>query len=135
MANRDLVNDMLSKRWSDHDEPAAASAISLTSDTHLANAPANPNSRYHLETLIYSIRNMMGAGALNATVTVAVRHGTAAGTIIAAWNHLVAPSTSANVCMTNLGFASKKGIGFRVTMDTVIASLTQTAAIAGWTED
>ena len=135
MANRDLINDMLSKRWGDHDAPSAGTAISLSSNTHLAEAAPSPNARYHLETLIYSIRNMWGAGALQATVTVSVRHGTAAGTVIAAWNHLVAPSTSANVCMANLGIASKRGIGLRVTMDTVVASLVQTASIAGWTED
>ena len=135
MANRDLINDMLSKRWSDTDAPNAGTAVSISSNTHLAEGTPSPNSRHHLETLIYSIRNMMGAGALNATVTVSVRHGIVAGTVVAAWNHLIAPSTSANVAMSNLGFASKRGIGLRVTMDTVIASLAQTVSIAGWTED
>lgn len=132
MANRDLLNDMLSKRWTDHDTPNAGTAVSIQSDTLSA---MTENARHHLETLIYSIRNFVGSGGAAATVTVSVRHATAAGTVVAAWNHLIAASSAANVAMTGLGIPSKKGKPLRVTMDTVVASLTQTVSIAGWVED
>src|SRR5688572_5604528 len=125
MANRDLLNDMLGKRWTDTDSPNSGTAVSISSNTHLGEAAPNPDSRYHLETLIYSINNRTGAGATPATVTVHVRHATVAGTVIAAIDHLVGASAVVNVSMTNLGIPSKKGKAIRVTMDTVVASLTQ----------
>ena len=130
MANRNLINALLADRWSANSAPAAGATLAAS-----VSAPQEPEARLHLETLIYSIRNMMGAGALNTTITVSVRHATPAGTVIASFDHLTAPSTSTNVSMTRLGFAGKRGKGIHVTMDTVVASVKQSVSMAGWKEE
>jgi hypothetical protein len=135
MANRNLINDMLGKRWSDTDAPNAGTAVSVSSNTNLGEAAISGTARQNLETLIYSIKNQVGAGAALATVTVSVRHATQAGTVVASFDHLIPASTTANVAMTSLGIQGKWGKALRVTMDTVVASLTQKVSIAGWTED
>jgi hypothetical protein len=135
MANKDVMNDVLTKRWSDTDSPAAAAAVSVSSNTNLGEAVLHPNARQHLETMIYWIHNRVGAGNIPATVTVSVRHATIAGTVMASMEHIVAPSSTTNVSMANLMLQGKRGKAIRVTMDTVIASLRQGVSIAGWTED
>ena len=133
MANKDVMNDFLTKRFSDTDAPNAGTAVSVSSQ--IGDAPIGTQQRHNLETLIYSIKNQTGAGAALATVTVSVRHATAAGTVIASFDHLIAPSSTANVAMTELCIQGKRGKAIRVTMDTVVASLTQKVSIAGWIED
>lgn len=135
MANRSFINDMLSKRWYDTDAPNSGTAVSVSSNTNLGEVPLPANARQNLETLIYSIRNYVGSGAAPATVTVSVRHATAAGTVMASFDHLIGASSVVNVSMTQCGWQGKRGKAIRVTMDTVVASLTQKVSIAGWTED
>lgn len=130
MANRDLMNDLLSNRWNATHAPAAAATLVCN-----VAAPSAAASRRNLETLVYSIHNRTGAGAIPATVTVSVRHATPAGTVIASMDHLIGASSVVNVAMTNLMIQGKRGKGLYVTMDTVVASLTQKCNIAGWTED
>ena len=135
MANRDMMNDVLTKRWSDTDAPAGGAAVSVSSNTNLGEQDLHANARQNLETLIYSISNRVGAGGAAATVTVSVRHATPAGTVMASMDHLIGASSVVNVAMTNLMFQGKRGKAIRVTMDTVVASLGQKVSISGWTED
>jgi alkaline phosphatase len=133
MSNRQAMNDFLTKRWNDTDAPSSGTAVSVSSQ--LNDTPIGTQQRHNLETLIYSIRNFVGAGGAVATVTVSVRHATPAGTVMASFDHLIAASSVVNVSMTEMGFQGKRGKAIRVTMDTVVASLTQKVSIAGWIED
>lgn len=124
-----LLANMLGERWKVTHAPAAGTTI-------LAHVTSTPSlsQRRHLDTLWYSIRNYVGAGGALATVTVSVRNASPAGTVIASVDHIVPISSTATVCMTNLGLFAKPGAGLAVTMDTVVASLTQKVTMAGWTE-
>jgi hypothetical protein len=133
MANRNLINDMLCSRWNDTDAPSSGTAVSVSSQ--IGDAQIAPLQRHNLETLIYSIKNQVGAGGVVATVTVSVRHATPAGTVMASFDHLIPASTVVNVSMSNLMLQGKRGKAIRVTMDTVVASLTQKVSIAGWVDD
>lgn len=128
MGNRDLMNKMLGERWVKTSAPAAGTTAVAT-----VSAPIEPQARHHLETLIYSIRNFVGAGGAAATVGLQVRAG--AGTVLASIDHLIPASTTANVAMSNLGIPGKRGSAMDVYMNTVVASLTQKVNIAGWTEN
>jgi hypothetical protein len=121
---------MLGNRWRVTHAPAAGSTVVA----HITNPPSL-NERRHLETLWFSIHNRTGSGAAAATVTVSVRNASPAGTVIASVDHLVPASSTANVAMTNMGLFAKRGAGMAVTMDTVVASLTQKVSMAGWTEE
>jgi hypothetical protein len=54
---------------------------------------------------------------------------------MASFDHLIPASTVVNVSMSNLMLQGKRGKAIRVTMDTVVASLTQKVSIAGWVDD
>jgi len=127
------MNDMLTKRWNDTDSPSAGTAVSVSSG--VGDAPVGTQQRHNLETLSYWIWNRTGAGGVAATVSVQVRHATPAGTVIASFQHLVGASTVASATFTNLMLQGKRGKAIRVTMDTVVASLTQSVSAAGWIED
>jgi len=133
MSHRNLINDLLAKRWNDTDSPTAGTAVSVTSQVNDVGIPTQ--QRHNLETLSFWIWNRTGAGGVAATVTVNVRHGTIAGTVMASYQQLVAASSVTNVSMTNLMLQGKRGKAIRVTMDTVVASLTQSVTAAGWYED
>lgn len=129
MNNRDLINKMLGNRWQASHAPAAGSTV-------VANVAApDPQARHHLEMLWYSIRNFVGAGGAAATVQVAVRAASIAGTILAQVDHLIDASSTVNVIATNMGIAAPRGTSLHVTMSTVVGSLTQSVSIAGWTEE
>ena len=132
MANRaDLLNQcFFGNRWVATHSPASGTTIVVQSP-----AATDGTSRPHLETLWYSIRNQTGAGSLQATVTVQVRIASIAGTVIASNEHLLAPSTSANVQLVGMGVPGKRGKSLFIGMNTVVASLTQSVSAAGWVED
>lgn len=134
MANRaDLLNAcFFGNRWVATHQPAAGTTVIAQSPL---GSVIGPQSRPHLETLWYSIKNMVGAGAIIHTVQVTVRNVSVAGTIICATDHLVAPSTSANVQLVGMGVPGKRGGSFFISMNTVVASVTQSISAAGWIED
>lgn len=125
-----LVACMLGNRWNATHAPAAGATVVLSSPSL-----GNPLARTHLESIWYSIRNQMGAGALNTTVTLSIRQASAAGTVIASIDHLVQPSQSANVAISNMALFAKRGNAIAFTMDTVIGSVKATVNAAGWVED
>ena len=123
-----LLACMLGNRWRATSAPSAGT-------TCIATAPTpGVNSRVHLETMWYSIKNNAGAGGVSFTVQIQVRG--ASNTVLASVDHLLAGSTSANVNISNFAFANPKlGTGLNVFMNTVLASVTQAVNIAGWIED
>ena len=125
-----LVACMLGNRWNATHAPSAGTTV-------VANSPAlrDAVSRTHLELLWLSITNQMGAGALITTTTVSVRQASPAGTVIASFDLLTAPSTVSNVSIANMGLMAKRGNQIAVTMSSVIASVNQKVNIAGWIED
>ena len=129
MSNRDKMNDFLTNRWVATSAPAAGTTCVASV------APQGPQSRIHLETLLYTIDNRGVSTGLKQTVTVNVRVGSIAGTVIAAIPLTVYSSTVQNVGLTNLGIPGERGVGLNVSMNTVIASLVQAVNIAGWRED
>jgi hypothetical protein len=92
-------------------------------------------SRPHMEMLCYSFINETGAGAANITVTAQVRNASVAGTVLWSQQHLIAPSTSANVQIVCMGLPGKRGFPIVATTNTVVASLSASISIAGWYED
>jgi hypothetical protein len=130
MADRDLITKLLGNRWSNTSAPSAGTTVNA-----LVSAPVAPQARHHLELLWYSIHNRTGSGNVPATVSVQVRHASQQGTVIAQVDHLVSPSSTANVSISNMGIAGKRGKAICATMSTVVASLTQKVNIAGWTEE
>ena len=126
-----LLACMLGNRWDKTHAPTAGATLILSSPS----IATTPQARTHLETFWYSIRNMMGAGAANTTVTFSIREASAAGTVIASVDHLVSPSSSANVSASDLHITGKRGNAIAVTMDTVVGSVKATVNIAGWIED
>lgn len=129
MSNRDKMNDFLTNRWSATSAPAAGTTCVAEISSR------EPQKRPHLETLIYTVHNRMGAGAAAQTCTVNVRLGSIAGTVVASFDQLTAPSSTANVVMANIGIQGERGVGLSVSMTTVVASVTQKINIAGWWED
>lgn len=125
-----VVASMLGNRWRSTSGSTVGAIVSVVS-------PANTDtqSRHHLETLWYSIRNFVGAGAINATVQVQVRNSSAAGTVLASVDHIVPFSTTANVAFANMQLAGKRGGRIYVTMDTAVASVTASINAFGWIED
>lgn len=123
-----LVACMYGNRWRQTSAPASGTTCVATTPTPGA------QSRVHLESLWYSIKNLAGAGAIQFTVAVQVRG--AANTVLASVEHLVGASTTANVNFSNFAFANPKlGTALNVFMNTVFASVTQSMNIAGWIED
>jgi hypothetical protein len=129
MSNRDKMSDFLTNRWSATSTPAAGTTCVASV------APHGAQSRIHLETLLFTIDNRGVSTGLKQTVTVNVRLGSIAGTVLAAVPLTVYSSVVQNVAMTNLGIPGERGIGLNVSMNTVIASLVQAVNIAGWYED
>lgn len=125
-----LLACMMGNRWLSTSAPAAGT-------TAVASSPVAPgaNSRPHLETIWASIHNRVGAGAINFTVGIEVRHASIAGTLIASLSQLVPFSSTAQVSLSSMGIAGKRGSRLSVSMNTVIASVTQTVNAAGWMED
>lgn len=117
-------------RWAATHQPAAGTTVVVQSPV-----ATDATSRHHLELLTYSIKNMVGAGAAIATVTATVRNASIAGTVLWSTDHLVAPSTSANVQIACMGFPGKRGSRFFISMSTVVASVIQSMSAAGWIED
>ena len=123
----ELMTGLLGNRWKATHAPAAGVTLVLASPT-----PQNALERVNLETLWYSIRN--NNAGVNFTVTLSLRNASAAGTVFASVDHLVAASTSANAAITNMQLAGEDGKAIAVTMDTVLASVTATVNIFGWTD-
>jgi hypothetical protein len=122
-----LVACMLGNRWRATSAPAAGSTCVATSPIPGA------QSKVHLESIWYSIKNLAAAGV---TYTVQVQVRGASNTVLASVDHLVGVSASANVNISNLGFANPKlGTSLNVFMNTVFASVTQAVNVAGWVED
>ena len=92
-------------------------------------------SKPHMDGLWYSFQNQMGAGALISTVSLQVRHASPTGTLIAALDHLLPVSTSANVVATGLNIAGKAGGRLNITTSTFIASVQASVNAFGWIED
>jgi hypothetical protein len=129
MSNRDKMNDFLTNRWSATSAPAAGTTCSADV------VARGPQARIHLESLLYTIDNRGVSTGLKQTVTVNVRLGSIAGTVIASVPLTVYSSTVQNVAITNLGLPGERGIGLNVSMNTVIASMVQAVNVAGWYED
>lgn len=124
-----VVACMLGNRWKNSTVVAGAT-VSCASP-----APTDGQSRPHLETLWYSIKNFVGAGGAAATVAVQVRSSSENGTLFASVEHLVPASTTANVSISNMQIAGKRGARLMVTTSTFIASLTASVNAMGWIED
>ena len=118
-------------RWSAN-TTAAGSTVAPQSPS-VVGLPAQ--TRPHLEMLCYSFINLTGAGAAIATVTAQVRNASVAGTVLWSQQHLIAPSTSANVQIVCMGLPGKRGSAMVATANTVVASLSASFSIAGWLED
>ena len=125
-----LLACMLGNRWT-----ATQNTVGATMSAASPSIATTPLSRPHLETLWYSIRNFVGAGAANATVQIQVRHASEAGTVIASVDHLVSPSSTAQVAFADMKIAGKRGGRIFVTASTFVASLTTAVSMAGWVED
>lgn len=125
-----LVACMLGNRWRLTTGSTVAAIVSAVSPT----AP-DAQSRPHLETLWYSIRNFVGAGAANTTVQMQIRNASVAGTVLASVDHLVGFSTTTNVAIANMQLAGKRGSKFYITTDTAVASVAATINACGWFED
>jgi hypothetical protein len=127
MADRDPSQYFWRNRWNATDNPAGASAATVTAPAFVV----QPTQRPHLETIIGSI----WSGGGGATVAVQVRIASAAGTMVASLDNNVASSTVAQINLVSLGLPGKRGQKFWVSYNTAVASLTTKVAIAGWIED
>ena len=125
-----LIACMLGNRWNATNSPVAGATATVQSPV----AP-DAQSRPHLETLIYQLVNLFGAGSLEATVSVNVSIASIAGTVVASFKHLMAPSSSANVGIANLQLAGKRGRPLFVSVPTVGGSVQASLTAAGWIED
>ena len=93
-----------------------------------------PQSRVHLESIIYSLKNWSFGAGTQFSVAVQIR-GTA-GTVYANIDHVLASSTVQNANITDLKFANPKlGQGLVVTTNTPGGSVTESVAATGWIED
>jgi hypothetical protein len=117
---------MLGNRWA---ASSVAAGVSVSASSGL---PKDNQTRPHLETIWYSIRNLAGAG-VNHTVSAQVRH--AGGTVVMSVEHFLAASTVANVNLQAVGVAGKRGGSLTVAMNTAVASVTYAVNAAGWFED
>jgi uncharacterized membrane protein (DUF441 family) len=90
-------------------------------------------SRAHLETIWYSIKNWSTGAALQASVSVQVR-GTA-GTVFMNVDHVLNSSTVTNVNVQNAMVAGKRGGILTVAMNTAQGSVSYAINAAGWIED
>jgi hypothetical protein len=125
MADKDPSHYFWKNRWSATSAPAAGTTV-------VAQSPAiTPNSKSHLETILYSIWNSNAAQ----TVQFQVRIASAAGTVIASLDNILAATAVQQVIATACGIPGKRGKQFWTGMNTTVASLTQKVTIAGWTDD
>lgn len=124
-----LVACLLGNRWRASTTAAGATA------TAVSPTPSDSQSKPHLETLFYSIRNFSGAGGVAHTTTIQVRAGSETGTVMAAIDHLVPASTVVNVAATEMGIPGKRGQKIVVMNSTVVASVQVAVNAAGWIED
>jgi len=124
-----LVACMLGQRWQ-KTQTTAGALVSISSP-----AMSDNTSKTHLESLWYSLRNFVGAGAAAATVGLEIRHASVGGTLIAHVDHLLAASTVQNIQALGLNYSSKPGKQLFVGTDTALASLTASVNASGWIED
>lgn len=125
MADRDPSQYFWKNRWSVTHAPTAGTTV-------VAQSPAvGKNSKAHLETIMYSIWNSNAAQ----TVQFQVRSASAAGTVIASLDNLLAATAVQQVIASALGIPGKRGQVIWAGMNTTVASLTQKVTLAGWIDD
>lgn len=121
-----LLACMLGNRW------RASASTTGASCAASSPTPTSAQSRTHLETIWFSIKNQGGASVH--TVQVQVR--AAGGTVWATVEHLVLSTTTSNVNISNFAFASPKlGQSLTVAMNTALASCGYALNASGWIED
>src|SRR6185436_9471009 len=98
-----------------------------------ASPTAGANSRIHLETIWYSIKNWAAGAALQHSVQLQVRGS--AGTVLTSVDHVLASSTVANATISQAMIAGKRGAGLVVAMNTAAGSVSYAINASGWIED
>lgn len=119
-----LVANMLGNRW------RATTVVNGASAAVTCPAAPDSQSRPHLETIWYSIKNINTG---NHTVALQVRH--AGGTLVANVDHFLGSSVIGNFNVQNAMYAGKRGGTLTVAMNTALASVTYSVNAAGWFED
>ena len=118
-----LWADLLFNRWTVTHETAGGTVNAATT------APLMPKHVHVMDNLVYNITN---TNATAHTVTVQVREGSLAGTVIWALTHLVGASSTAHVGLSGVGIKAPAGDVLRVTTDTFLASVKASVAMSGW---
>ena len=126
MADRDPSQYFWKNRWRANDAPTGGSAAGATSPVM-----TGKNSLPHLETWLYTIWNSNAAQTVQAQIRIA----SAAGTVIASMDNLLAATAVQQVIATACGIPGKRGQRLFAGFNTAVASLTTKVNIAGWIDD
>jgi len=124
-----LLDDYFRARWNGVSQPAAGTTCVATTGT---TATLSNKQRNMLEMLGFSARNATAAAV---TMTLNVRAASIAGTVLAAWDFILANGVSIQDCYSQLNINAPRGQDIVVEFGTPVASVTQKVSISGWTEN
>lgn len=115
----------LANRWNAHHEPAIGT-------TCTASVGVVPKARHNVVSLSYSLVNLTAAAI---TQPLSIRDASIAGTVLCKFNVLQAANTGSQQCFANLELPGIMSNDVFVEFGTPGASITQTVAMCGWTEN
>lgn len=127
MANKadELILYEYANRWNAHAEPAAGT-------TCVGTLAAVPKAVHNCVSLSYSILNLTAA-TVNSTLS--IRDASIGGNVLARWLFATAAAGANQGTLANIELPGLMGSALVAEFGTPTASVTQTVAMCGWTEN